>query len=88
MVFPSNMVDGKMTINWARGCHTRITDRFDLTVECIRRHYQGGDSPPLRAGHVEYASYLGLAERFVLDRNRRITAARRKRSSLQTKASA
>ncbi len=39
MVFPANRVDGKMTINGARGCHPRIKDRFDLTVECIRRHY-------------------------------------------------
>jgi hypothetical protein len=35
MVFPGNMVESKMTINAARGCHPRIKDRFDLTVECI-----------------------------------------------------
>jgi hypothetical protein len=38
MLFPSNVVEGKMTINGARGCHPRLKDRFDLTVECIRLH--------------------------------------------------
>jgi hypothetical protein len=42
MVFPGYQVDGKMTINAQRGCHPRIRDRFDLTLECIRRHYLGG----------------------------------------------
>ncbi|MGD8199425.1 DUF6994 family protein [Ornithinimicrobium sp. W1679] len=27
------------TINQARGVHPQIADRFDLTLECIRRHY-------------------------------------------------
>jgi hypothetical protein len=36
MVFPGNQIDGKMTINQARGCNGNIKDRFDLTVECIR----------------------------------------------------
>ena len=47
MVFPGNRIDGKMTINQARGCHPRIRDRFDLTVECIRLHYgtRGAHSP-------------------------------------------
>ncbi|TFD20878.1 hypothetical protein [Cryobacterium sp. TMT4-10] len=41
MVFPSNPIDGKWTINQARGTNrTTIGDRFDLTLECIRRHYQ------------------------------------------------
>jgi hypothetical protein len=39
MIWPANQIDGKMTINAARGCHPRIKDRFDLTVECIRRYY-------------------------------------------------
>src|SRR5262245_9184691 len=33
MLFPGNKVDGKMTINGARGCHPRIRDRFDLTLK-------------------------------------------------------
>ena len=37
-LLPSNRIDGKPTINGARGMHPRIRDRFDLTLECIRRY--------------------------------------------------
>jgi hypothetical protein len=39
MVFPGNQIDRKWTINQARGCTRSIPDRFDLTLECIRRLY-------------------------------------------------
>ncbi|KCZ93515.1 DUF6994 family protein [Hyphomonas johnsonii] len=45
MVFPANRVDGKLSINGARGFNRKISDRFDLTLECIRRHYIGQTSP-------------------------------------------
>jgi hypothetical protein len=45
MLFPGNTVDRKMTINGARGFTSRIADRMDLTLECIRRHYLGQVSP-------------------------------------------
>ena len=45
IIFPSNRIDKKMTINGARGCNSKIQDRFDLTLECIRRHYLGIGSP-------------------------------------------
>jgi hypothetical protein len=32
-------------MNRARGCHPRICDRWDLTLECIRRFYTGESSP-------------------------------------------
>lgn len=59
MVFPSNIVDRKMTINAARGCHPRIKDRFDLTIECIRLHYQRKRSP-LSDVLSRYASFFEL----------------------------
>jgi len=59
MIFPSNAVDRKMTINGARGCHPRIRDRFDLTIECIRRHYGGGESP-LTGVLARYANFFDL----------------------------
>ena len=40
LIFPSEREGGKMTINGARGFNTKIADRFDLTLECIRLHYQ------------------------------------------------
>jgi hypothetical protein len=45
IIFPSARVDGKMTINGARGFHSKIADRFDLTLECIRLHYQRRENP-------------------------------------------
>lgn len=53
LVFPAVRVDGRPTINGARGLHPRIVDRFDLTLECIRRHYIG-DSSPLGAALTRY----------------------------------
>jgi hypothetical protein len=58
MLFPANCIDRKMTLNGARGCHPRIKDRFDLTVECIRRHYQGGRSP-LADTIARYSEFFG-----------------------------
>jgi hypothetical protein len=45
IIFPSERVGGKMTINGARGFNTKIADRFDLTLECIRLHYQRRENP-------------------------------------------
>lgn len=59
MVFPANRIDGKWTINQARGCTRRIGDRFDLTVECIRRHYSNGKSP-LSDVLMRYARFFDL----------------------------
>jgi hypothetical protein len=59
MVFPGFQVDRKMTINQHRGCHPRIRDRFDLTLECIRRHYLDEPSP-LSATLARYADFFGL----------------------------
>ena len=47
-VFPRRKYAGgkwHLSINQARGMHPRIADRFDLTLECIRRQYVGLDSP-------------------------------------------
>jgi len=64
MIFPAIQVDRKPTINAARGMHPRIKDRFDLTVECIRRHYLGEESP-LSDVLVRYADFFGLFRDFV-----------------------
>ncbi len=45
IIFPSNRIDGKQTINQARGVNRLIDDRFDLTLECIRLFYAGKESP-------------------------------------------
>jgi len=45
IIFPANRIDGKMTINGARGFNPLIKDRIDLTLECIKRHYDDEPSP-------------------------------------------
>jgi Family of unknown function (DUF6994) len=56
MMFP---VGHGMSINQARGLHPRIKDRFDLTVECIRRYYRG-ESSPLSDTLGRYADFFNL----------------------------
>lgn len=35
----------RWSMNQARGCSVKICDRWDLTLECIRRYYAGKPSP-------------------------------------------
>ena len=63
LFFPSKRIDGKMTINGARGTNQRIQDRFDLTLECIRRFYAKEDSP-LAAALARYSDYFELFKDF------------------------
>jgi hypothetical protein len=59
ILFPGNRVDGKPTINVARGFNSQIADRFDLTLECIRLHYLEQASP-LAATLDRYADFFAL----------------------------
>jgi hypothetical protein len=63
MVFPKNRIDGKQTINGARGFNSKIADRFDLTLECIRRHYIDQLSP-LAETLGRYRDFFALFENF------------------------
>ena len=63
LVFPRNRTDGNQTINQARGTHARIRDRFDLTLEAIRRHYLAEPSP-LSETLGRYSDYFELFENF------------------------
>lgn len=62
LVFPMQvLVDGKWrrSINQSRGFHPRIRDRFDVTLECIRRHYAGIPSP-LGNAFAWYSNFFDL----------------------------
>jgi glyoxylase I family protein len=59
MVFPGNRINSKQTINQRRGTHPLIADRFDLTLECIRRHYLR-EANPLSDTLVLYADFFDL----------------------------
>ena len=63
MVFPGNRIDRKPTINGARGMHPRISDRLDLTLESIRRHYRG-EANPIEDALKRYADFFELFETF------------------------
>lgn len=63
MIFPANRVGGKPTINGMRGFTRQIADRFDLTLECIRRHYIGLPSP-LGETLSRYATFFYLFKDF------------------------
>lgn len=45
IIWPSNRIGDNQTINGARGFNSLISDRLDLTLECIRRYYLDQESP-------------------------------------------
>jgi hypothetical protein len=55
--------DGTPTINVVRGQDSKIEDRFDLTLECIRRHYLREDNP-LAKVLILYEDFFDLFEDF------------------------
>ncbi|GAG05266.1 unnamed protein product, partial [marine sediment metagenome] len=63
IIFPNNKINNKWTINGARGCFGKIDDRFDLTLECIRRFYLGLPSP-LHDVFLRYQDFFGLFRDF------------------------
>jgi hypothetical protein len=63
MIFPGNRIDGKQTINGARGFNRKIADRMDLTLECIRLHYAGKPSP-LDGTLARYKDFFSLFNDF------------------------
>lgn len=67
ILFPANRVDGKMTINGARGMTPSIADRFDLTLEAIRRHYADEDSPlaEVLGRYTDFFALFGTFEQYV-----------------------
>ena len=63
IIFPSNRIDNKMTINGSRGINKKINDRFDLTLECIRRFYLNEFSP-LKETLNRYKTFFKLFDNF------------------------
>lgn len=58
-IFPSRKVNGKRSINQARGFNAKIKDRFDLTLECIRLFYEG-ETTPLTDAFNRYENFFSL----------------------------
>lgn len=73
LIFPAEQVNRKPTINAARGMSRTISDRIDLTMECIRRYYLDQRSP-LYDCFARYDSFFrlfgsfrGYVEFFLMD---------------------
>ncbi len=68
MIFPKRMGG----INQSRGCNIQIKDRWDLTLECIRRYYRGEQSPLYNVLAVDkpffdlFADFKGFVDYFFL----------------------
>jgi hypothetical protein len=62
MLFPVRG-DGTPTINVVRGRKSKIEDRFDLTLECIRLYYLREDNP-LAEVLILYEDFFDLFENF------------------------
>ena len=67
ILFPGGKRDGFQTINQARGCNLKIVDRFDLTLECIRRQYLGINNPLANtlSGYWDFFELFGDFRRYV-----------------------
>ena len=63
-IFPNNRIDGKHTINQARGIISLIDDRFDLTLQCIKWFYSGLKSP-LFDTLTRYKNFFDLFDDFM-----------------------
>ena len=55
IIFPQH----RWSMNQARGCSRKISDRWDLTLECIRRYYLG-ESTPLDSVFEKDAAFFDL----------------------------
>lgn len=58
-IFPGNRINGLNTINQARGLNYAVSDRMDLTLECIRRFYID-ESSPLSDTLERYSDFFNL----------------------------
>ena len=45
IIWPNNRINGAHTINAERGLNSKIADRMDITLECIRLYYLDKPSP-------------------------------------------
>jgi hypothetical protein len=63
IIFPSNKINKLSTINQERGTNQKIDDRFDVTLECIRRYYNN-ETSPLKVTLERYDNFFKLFKSF------------------------
>lgn len=65
LVFPALQINRKRTINQERGISSKICDRIDLTIECIRRYYENkNEFNPLYEVLDRYKDFFALFQSF------------------------
>jgi hypothetical protein len=64
IIFPRNQINNQPTINAIRGISSKIKNRFDLTLECIRLYYEN-QSSPLYEHLKRYQSFFDLFVDFI-----------------------
>lgn len=67
MIWPTQNELGGRSINVVRGFRALISDRMDLTLECIRRYYLGEQSPlfEVLSSNPKYFGLFGEFDNFV-----------------------
>lgn len=63
ILFPAKEIDNKRTINCHRGMHSKLKDRWDLSLECIRCFYNKKESP-IKETLIRYSDFFNLFENF------------------------
>ena len=63
IIFPGRKINNLLTINQDRGRNSKIHDRFDITLECIRRYYNN-ETSPLGKTLQRYNNYFKLFKDF------------------------
>lgn len=63
LIWPSNRVGSRQTINGARGFNRKISDRLDLTIECIQLYYDVKPSPLYDTFNL-YNNFFDLFDNF------------------------
>jgi hypothetical protein len=63
IMYPRTKINDMNSFNQERGTNSKIKDRFDLSLECIKRYYQNEDSP-LRETIQRYNQFFQLFKNF------------------------
>jgi hypothetical protein len=63
IMYPKTRINWKDSFNQDRGKNSKIYDRFDLSLECIKRYYNDEDSP-LRETIQRYNQFFKLFKDF------------------------
>lgn len=66
IVFPISINGKKIrwTMNIARGLSYKVHDRFDYTLECIKRFYEGNNDNPLQSALERSKKFFDLFDNF------------------------